>query len=42
MGCGEGREGVECWRRVRERVDHWMGVESLSREGYEEGGALEG
>ena len=22
-GCGEGREGVQCWRRVRERVEHW-------------------
>ena len=25
MSGGEGREGVECWRRVRERMEHWMG-----------------
>ena len=22
-GCGESREGVQCWRRVKERVEHW-------------------
>ena len=25
QGGKRGREGVECWRRVRERVEHWTG-----------------